>query len=78
MGEFPTIGRIVHYFPTPGDSDQPWASHGPEVPVTAVVVRVWSDECVNLRLLVDGDGTPWVTSVAFSDAPEPSTWNWIK
>lgn len=41
----PTIGRIVHYAEHPGS---PW--------VPAIITRVFTDECVNLRTFPDNDG----------------------
>lgn len=42
----PTVGRIVHYWaPGPKDSQ----------PQAAIIVRVWSDTCVNLAIL-NGSG----------------------
>lgn len=36
------------------------ASAGDEYP--ALIVRVWSDDCANLQLFYDGEGTLWLTS----------------
>lgn len=74
----PTPGRVVLYrFP-----DHEEAPNQTKV-VSADVVKVWSDECVNLRLKTDGPpgGHEWVTSVVRSDPdengePEASTWCW--
>ena len=59
----PTIGRIVH---VPVD---PRVNNGADT-APAVITRVWSDTCVNLRIFHDGPSVPpegshrqdWVTS----------------
>lgn len=64
----PTIGRIVHLRVAPdGDVEAPFAP--------AVIVRVWSDTCVNLRVFMDDNETPaLVTSVVEGD--ELGDWRW--
>lgn len=74
----PTIGRVVVYKLTDYDKEQLKAhSDNPnngadEAP--AIVVRVWGDACVNLRVLLDGDQTLWVTSALLGDGPRQ--WQW--
>lgn len=70
----PTIGRQVHFVLENGE-------HRP-----ATIVKVWSDECVNLRVLFDGTNDPasetlndWRTSVIQEIADMPSKvhhWHW--
>lgn len=75
----PTIGRIVIYKLTAHDkaalaalgSDNP-NNGADEAP--AVVVRVWSDNCVNLKVLVDGRETLWATSALQGD--QAGQWQW--
>ena len=67
----PTVGRIVHYYPT--DSDR-FGETGK--PIAAVIVRVWSDECVNLRLFPDSDDSPWVSSVPYDLEAGEYSWSW--
>lgn len=65
----PTIGRIVIYRYTE------ICSHGNFAEVCpAVVVRVWSDTCVNLKLLEDGNRNEWKTSVLQGDGK--GQWQW--
>ena len=75
----PTQGRIVLYrFPASEE-----APNGTEV-VPAVIVQVWSDDCVNLRLFTDGPpgGHEWVTSVVqcpltgSGEVSQPGCWAW--
>lgn len=67
----PSIGRIVIY----KFSDYEKCSHtngADECP--AVIVGVWSETCVNLKLLTDGPGVPWVTSITQGDGQRQ--WHW--
>lgn len=54
----PTVGRIVHYFPHSREFEGNDSS-----PLPAVIVRVWSDTCVNLKVFTDGLNDVWKTSV---------------
>lgn len=72
----PTIGRIVHYYPSEYDNPEQWNRGEVGQPIAAVIVRVWSDECVNLRLLTDCDYTPWKTSVVFNEECKEASWSW--
>ena len=69
----PTIGRIVEYVLGPYDS---FVNNGSDR-CPAVIVRVWSDTTVNLRLLTDSNETPWVTSRCLADEPDQKgRWQW--
>jgi hypothetical protein len=39
----------------------------------AVITRVCSDDLVNVRVLLDGNTTPWKTSLALYQTPEDYT-----
>ena len=73
----PTVGEIVNYFP--GDTPNMPVHNGAEM-LPAVIVRVWSDTCVNLKVFNDGDLDFWKTSVLLDediDKPTQSnTWRW--
>ncbi len=72
----PSIGRIVHYVLANGE-------HRP-----AIIVRVWSDVCINLLVFRDGINDPgllgggdgyvqWATSVVQNeDEKSPLSWHW--
>lgn len=66
-GPKPSIGRQVHY-------------HGAnDVPYAATIVKVHSDDCVNLHILPNGEpgeieGATLKTSIVQGD--EPGMWNW--
>lgn len=69
-----SIGSIVNYVLPDG------RSAGEIRP--AIVVRKWSDTCVNLQVFTDGDndypgtnGTLWKTSVTYSEDKLPYTWH---
>ena len=48
----PTVGRVVHYHPAPGEMT---AATGQ--PLAAIITCVWSDTCVNL-VVFDANGLP--------------------
>lgn len=52
----PTVGRWVHVLMDPS------TNNGSDV-APAVITRVWSDTCVNVRVLRDSNVTDWKTSV---------------
>jgi hypothetical protein len=78
----PTIGRIVH-FVNDFANVQELQHHVP-----AIITRVWSDTCVNLRVFYDGTNdapegsSEWKTSVIYQEPgtprinPDPRTWHW--
>lgn len=75
----PTIGRIVIYKTTEDDrvkmrsvSQQFGCNVQDELP--AIITAVWSDDCVNLKVMADGNLELWVTSVLKGD--QPLNWNW--
>ncbi len=81
MNQKPAIGRIVHYSPTLSDEKRMEAAqllnkgcNGNKSKLPAIIVAVWSDTCVNLRVLCDGDLTLWNTSVNKGD--DTGQWNW--
>lgn len=56
----PALGRIVHVFVDPA------RNNGAEV-APAVITRVWKEHGVNIRVLLDGPDTPWLTSVTLCE-----------
>jgi len=76
----PTIGRIVVYNTTDADKAKMEAASkinggcNVQSQLPAIVVAVWSDNCVNLKVITDGNLDLWVTSSLQGD--EPSNWNW--
>ena len=81
----PSVGQIVHYILPAGPKK---GEHR-----AAMIVRVWSDTCVNLRVFLDGSndydyatlphhntqlaGDLWVTSASL-DAEGVSGWHWLE
>lgn len=89
MNEGLKPGRIVYYVSDRRRAELAAAKHvgspaegnpayvGQLLP--AMVVAVWSDTCINLKVFLDGPGELWVTSVEFSDEKpyQPHTWHWM-
>jgi hypothetical protein len=77
----PTIGRIVHFV-----QKKPAGYGEGVVHLPAIVVAVWGESCVNLKVFTDGGNSDedqmapvkWVTSVSLdsSENPQPQTWHW--
>ena len=65
----PSVGRVVHYVPR--DADPP---HNNAEVLPAIITRVWSDTCVNLRVLNDEIYDFWVTSATQGAGPREWTW----
>lgn len=59
----PALGRIVHVFVDPA------RNNGADV-APAMITRVWNEEGVNIRVMLDGPDTPWLTSVQVCDDRE--------
>ena len=76
----PTIGRVVVYKTTEQDQSLMKAKSetdgrcNVQEELPAVIVAVWSDECVNLKVNLDGDGEIWKTSI--NNGNEQGQWNW--
>lgn len=72
----PTIGRIVVYIlpKDPVVSGPSARTNNGALEAAAVVVRVFDDGKINLKVQLDGPDTPWVTSVL--EGTEPGTWHW--
>jgi hypothetical protein len=72
--QVPSIGRVVHFVLPEGPHK---GEHRP-----AIIVRVWSDEMVNLQVFTDGqnddaDDVEWVTSAhQDTSGQELRTWHW--
>lgn len=66
----PRLGEIVIYQVLSNDDCNVRHNHVDELP--AVVVRVWGDDVVNLKVLTDGPHDVWMTSVQQGD--EPGYW----
>lgn len=67
----PSVGRIVHV------TVDPKVNNGSDI-APAIITRVWSDTCVNLRVLYDGPAVPpegthrqdWLTSWSVHESRE--------
>lgn len=79
----PTIGRVVIFntdeqfrnsLKSKGDFDGQYSNHE-QNKLPATIVAVWGDDCVNLKVSVDGHGPDvWVTSRMRGD--NEGEWNW--
>ncbi|MER6533004.1 hypothetical protein ABT215_04115 [Streptomyces sp900105755] len=69
----PSIGRVVL---VPAD---PAVNNGANV-APAIITRVWNDEVVNVRVLLDSDAVQWRTSVKyvenFDGIEHTHLWTW--
>jgi len=79
----PTIGRIVIYKLTTALKEQLRENNKGEWLVNiqdtlpAMIVAVWNDTCVNLKVFVDGHIKDlWITSAVQGD--QEGQWNWPK
>ena len=71
----PSIGRIVHYNVSDGDSAD--LKHNYSETLPAIIVRVWSDRTVNLKVFTDGPNDVWLTSRELEDEPgQEGRWSW--
>lgn len=61
----PTVGRVVHYFPSDYDRTTGMVIHDAS-PLTALIVYVWSDTCINLVVFDHEGNTCKRTSVAIN------------
>lgn len=67
----PSIGRIVIYH---FSENQRELSNNYQKDAPAVITAVWSDTCVNLKVLTDGVHDIWVTSVTNGEGDRQ--WSW--
>lgn len=76
----PTIGRIVNYVASDTDKGKMEAARklnggcNEANVLPAIVTAVWSDTCVNLRVIADGNLDIWVTSA--NQGLNPGQWSW--
>lgn len=71
----PTIGRIVIYRTTEEDKINFRSTYDNVVDqLPAVIVNVWNDTLVNLKVLTDGKTDLWKTSI--SQGEYEGQWSW--
>lgn len=73
----PTVGRVVWYWPSTGDT----IVHNAGEPLAGVVAKVWSDTCVNLAVF-DANGMPQNRTSVYllqdgSERPSSSFAEWM-
>lgn len=69
----PSIGRIVIYHPCSDLKDNVY-HNGSLRDLPALIVAVWSDTCVNLKVITDGPHDAWVTSA--TEGTGERQWSW--
>ena len=67
----PSIGRIV-IFHCDEQQREKMNNYQPDAP--AVITAVWGDEYVNLKVLLDGENTLWMTSATLGTGERQ--WSW--
>jgi hypothetical protein len=67
----PTKGRIVIYH---CDEKQKNELNNHQKDAPAIITAAWSDECVNLKVLFDGELNLWVTSATLGN--NERQWQW--
>jgi len=65
-----SIGRIVLYRCT--EEEQNLNNHQEIAP--AIITAVWSDTCVNLKVILDGETNLWKTSALLGESE--MQWSW--
>lgn len=69
----PSLGRIVL---VPAD---PAVNNGADT-AAAVITRVWNDDVINVRVLLDSDAVQWRTSVTYTESLDTAQhlnyWTW--
>lgn len=68
----PKIGQIVEYIPTQEDENYMGNTNticNKSKLLPAVIVAVWGDTCVNLKVFLDGVGELWRTSSIQGNLP---------
>lgn len=72
----PTVGRIVIYNTTEKEREAlSMLSNNSSKQLPAVVVGVWGESCINVKVMVDGNHADlWKTSINNGDAE--GNWNW--
>ncbi|MEU9349044.1 hypothetical protein AB0D74_48390 [Streptomyces sp. NPDC048278] len=69
----PSLGRVVL---VPAD---PAVNNGSNI-APAVITRVWNDDVINVRVLLDSDAVQWRTSVKYADSLDDiqhtHAWTW--
>lgn len=69
-----TVGRIVNYHVSDNDSQELKNNFVAGEVLPAIIVRVWSEETVNLKIFTDGPVDVWKTSVLQGDGQ--GNWSW--
>lgn len=75
MGDEVWLGRTVFYRVGEADSDR--LKHNGATILPAVVVQIWTKDCVNLQVFCDGpEACEWKTSVV--QGSKPGQWDFYQ
>lgn len=70
----PSLGRVVIVKLSESQLAQIPNRNSGATECPAIIVRVWSDTCVNLQCLLNGPHQLWITSVVLGDGD--GQWHW--
>lgn len=68
----PTVGRMVHFKPSQDQQNRIDGNKSEILPAT--IVRVWGENCVNLKVHTDAINDLWIKSALKGDGE--GQWNW--
>ena len=71
----PSIGRMVVYH---CDKDEKEKMNNNQETAPAIITAVWGDECVNLKVILDGENNLWKTSAPLGELETQWSWPVIK
>jgi hypothetical protein len=66
-----TIGRMVVYHCSQDEKEK---MNNYQETAPAIITAVWSDTCVNLKVILDGENNLWKTSAPLGEAE--MQWSW--
>lgn len=66
-----TIGRVVVYHCNPDEKEK---MNNFQETAPAIITAVWSDTCVNLKVILDGENNLWKTSAPLGELE--NQWSW--
>jgi len=74
----PKVGQIVEYYIANHDFSELLANNNTSKTCPAIITCVFTPECVNLKIIPDGEGLFWRTSVPNKAKEGDSCWTYIE